>query len=192
MEDTVRRARIQRRCFDVFEYYRMAEAGILHEDDRVELIEGEIVEMTPIGPRHANCVDRLTRLIVEFAGRRYVVRVQGPIRLDDGSEPQPDLTLLRRPAEGSYASDHPTPQDVLLVVEVADASLEYDREVKLPLYARAGIPEAWLMDLRNGVVEVHSEATPEGYRTIEKVRRAETVSSKTVPGLVLRAEEILG
>ena len=132
--------RILRRAFDVHEYHRMAEAGILDEDDRVELIEGEIVQMSPIGSRHQGCVNRLARLLFEFAGRDYVVHIQGPVRLNERSEPQPDLALLKlRP--DFYSERHPTPDDVLLLIEVSETSADYDREVKLPLYAGAGIAE---------------------------------------------------
>ena len=124
----------------------MGQAGILGEDDRLELLEGEIVEMAPIGSRHQSVVDRLTRLFSNRVGDAAVVRVQGPVRLGDDSEPQPDLLLLRRRAD-FYATAHPGPEDVLLLVEVPDTSTEYDREVKLPLYARHGIAEVWLVGL---------------------------------------------
>lgn len=129
-----------RRSFTVEEYHRMAEAGILREDDRVELLEGEIVEMTPIGSRHAACVDRLNQLGVRGVGPRAIVRVQSPVRLGERSEPQPDLTLLRARPD-FYAHAHPGPADVLLIIEVAEASADADRTVKMPLYARAAIPE---------------------------------------------------
>jgi Uma2 family endonuclease len=182
-------ARVQRRRFDVEEYHLMAEAGILHEDDRVELIEGDIVEMNPIGSRHAACVRELTWLLSGRLGEELRLDVQNPVRLDGGLEPQPDLAVLRA---GDYRETLPGPGDVLLIIEVADTSLAYDREVKLPLYARSGIPEVWLVDLQSGVVEVHSGATPEGYRTIEKARRKEEVPSRIEPGLVLRVDEVIG
>jgi Uma2 family endonuclease len=131
-----------RRRFTVDEYYCMAEAGILHEDDRVELIEGDIIAMAAIGNRHMSCVKRLNRLFNERLGRRVVVSVQDPIRLSRRTEPQPDVALLR-PRDDFYAPGHPGPDDVLLVVEVVDTSLPYDRR-KLRLYARAGIPCVWL------------------------------------------------
>ena len=125
---------IARRHFNVTEYHRMMEAGILLDSDHVELIDGEVIEVSPIGSRHAACVDRLNRLFNKLED--VIVRVQSPIRLDDFSEPQPDITLLKlRP--DFYAQGHPTPSDVLLVVEVADSSTEFDCVVKLPLYAEA-------------------------------------------------------
>lgn len=135
-----------KRRFTVREYYRMAQAGILTKDDRVELLEGEIVEMAPIGPRYAGAVDRLTELFVRNFAGAALTRVQNPIHLDEHTEPQPDLALLR-PRADFYTTGHPTPEDILLVVEIAETSADVDRDVKMPLYARSGIPEAWLVDL---------------------------------------------
>lgn len=120
---------VLRRRFTVDEYYRLAEAGILHEDDRVELIEGEVVEMAPIGSKHASQVDRLAQHFFALLGERSTVRVQSPVHLDEHSEPQPDVTLLR-PRPDFYASAHPGPQDIMLVVEVAETSAEYDHRQK--------------------------------------------------------------
>ena len=126
---------LRRYRFTTTEYDRMAEAGVLGEDDRVELIEGEILEMSPMGRRHAACVDRLTRLLVRGVGDAAIVRVQNPIVLSDHNEPQPDLALLR-PRVDFYTAEHPGPEDALLVVEVSDSSVEYDRQIKVPLYAQ--------------------------------------------------------
>ena len=145
------------RLFDVDEYYAMAEAGILTEDDRVELLDGEIVTMAPIGSLHASCVDMLTRILVTHVGERAVVRVQNPVRLDSRTEPQPDVMLLKW---GDYSQGHPGPEDVLLLIEVSDTTVESDRGVKLPLYARSGIREVWIVDLPAQAVETYSE--PEG------------------------------
>lgn len=128
---------VQRRLFTVSEYYRMAEAGILGEDDRVELLEGEIVQMAPIGSNHRGTVDFLANSLVSRLGARAIVRTQNPIRLDDFSEPQPDVALLH-PRADFYRRSHPTPADVLLLVEVADSSVAFDRQVKLPLYCPSG------------------------------------------------------
>src|SRR5438552_12280642 len=147
MDDVLATVEVRRRRFTVEEYHRMAEAGILSEDDRVELIEGEIVQMSPIGPRHSACVDRLNALFTSRLRRRAIVRVQNPIVLSRWTEPQPDLTLLR-PRADFYAERHPGPADVLLAVEVAETSGVYDRGTKLALYARARIPEVWLVDVR--------------------------------------------
>jgi Uma2 family endonuclease len=152
-----------RRLFTVDEFYQMAEAGILREDDRVELLNGEVVQMTPIGSRHAACVDRLARNFHDRVDRSVIVRVQSPVRLDDFSEPQPDLALLRFRSD-FYADAHPRPADVLLIVEVADTSADLDRAVKVPLYARAGIPEFWIVDLAAKAVDVYQDGSAEGYR----------------------------
>ncbi|WP_448567077.1 Uma2 family endonuclease [Thermus sp.] len=154
------RAVVKRRPFTTEEYHRLLQAGILGEDDRVELIEGEILEMSPLGSRHVAAVNRIPRLL-RF-GDRAIIRVQNPIRIDPRSEPQPDLALLK-PNPSAYAEALPTPQDVLLLVEVMDTPQAYDREVKLPLYARAGIPEAWLLDLEALRLEVYRKPTPEGF-----------------------------
>ena len=180
-----------RRSFTVEEYYRMARVGILTEDDRVELIEGEIIKMTPVGSRHAACVDRLTHLFSASVRGQAIVRVQNPVRLSERSEPQPDLALLRfRP--DFYASSHPGPQDVLLVIEVAETSLELDREIKLPLYARSGIAEAWLVDLAGQQLEVCLRPTPRGYEEVRRVGRGARVRSQAFPDLDLGVDEILG
>jgi len=141
----------ERRLFTAEEYFRMGEAGILQEDDRVELIEGEIVEMSPIGSRHAACVNRLVKLFVREVGDSGIVGAQNPVLLPDYSGPQPDVAVLRL-REDFYAEAHPTPGDVLLLIEVSDTTLRYDREVKLPLYALAGILEVWIVDLQNGEI----------------------------------------
>lgn len=180
-----------RRLFTVSEYHRMAEAGILGEDDRVELIEGEIVEMSPIGSRHAACVRRLNSLFGSRVGERAIVDVQNPVRLGEHSEPQPDLVLLRfRP--DLYAAAHPGPEDVLLLVEVVETSGVYDRGVKVPLYAKAGIREVWLADLAEDRVEVYRQPSPQGYRLVQYLRRGDRLVPQALPGLDVAVEEVLG
>lgn len=182
---------LRRHMFTVKEYHRMAEAGIFGEDDRVELLEGEIVEMTPIGSGHAACVDRLTHLLVERVRGRAIVRVQSPIRLGQHSEPQPDLAVLK-PRSDFYAKAHPGPEDVLLIVEVAETSADSDRAVKVPLYARAGIPEVWLVDLTEVRIEVYSGPMPQGYQEFQTVRSGQRLSPRTVPDVELAVEAVLG
>lgn len=182
---------VLRRSFTVEEYHRMAEAGILGEDDRVELLEGEIVEMAPIGSGHAACVDRLTHLLVRQFAEKAIIRVQNPVRLGERSEPQPDLALLR-PRPDFYAKAHPGPEDILLLVEVAETSVGVDREVKLPLFARAGVPEVWLVDLPGERIEVYRKPTPQGYQEVRQVRRGECVASQAFPDIALAGGEILG
>ncbi|MFZ1425267.1 MAG: Uma2 family endonuclease [Geminicoccaceae bacterium] len=168
-----------RRRFDVDAYYRMAEAGILAAQDRVELIDGEIIEMAPIGSAHGGMTTRLTRLVAQaLAEGRVLVSVQGSLRLDAHNEPQPDLMLLR-PRADDYMTSHPTPADVLLLVEVADSSLAYDRGPKLALYARHGVPEVWIVDLRGRTIDVCRQPGPGGY-----TERQAVASGNLTPTLV--------
>jgi Uma2 family endonuclease len=180
-----------RRLFTVDEYHRMVEAGILHEDDRVELLDGEIVEMSPIGPLHAGSVNALIRLFIEALGRRAVVTPQNPAVLDDLSEPQPDVCLAR-PKEDDYRTAHPRPDDLLLVVEVADTSIDYDRGRKTPRYALAGIRETWVVDLSADRVDVFREPSPGGYRDQTSVGRGDRVAPLAFPDVSFDVDEILG
>ena len=181
----------QNRAFTVSEYYRMAEADILTEEDRVELIAGQIVAMSPIGSRHAACVDRLNGLLHRQLEQAFIVRVQSPVALDAYSEPEPDLVLLRARAD-FYAAAHPSAADVLLAIEVADTSVKYDREVKLPLYAQAGIPEVWLIDLQKGHIEVYARPQSGTYQQRVEVAADATFTSPTVAGLELAVADVLG
>jgi Uma2 family endonuclease len=188
--------------FTVEEYHKMGEAGIFGGDDRIELIDGEVVEMAAMGDRHVECVMRLNRLLSRWSflevpeeidlveGETFFVSPQSSLRVSGHGEPQPDLVLLRR-HEG--ATGTPIPEEALLVVEVADTSLSYDRERKLPLYAAAGIPEAWLVDLTEDRLEVHSapESGGAGYGNVSRYVRGEEVVSATVPGLIFDAAEAL-
>jgi Uma2 family endonuclease len=180
---------ITRRRFTVHDYHRMGEAGILHEDDRVELIEGEIVEMAAIGTRHFTCVNGLTRLLVRGVGDAAIVSVQNPVRLDEHSEPQPDLAVLQT---RDYRESLPRPEDVLLLIEVSDTTLSYDRNVKLPLYARAGIPEVWIVDLAGETVERYTGPSGDSYRHVERARRGEEIRSAALPEPAFRVEAVLG
>jgi Uma2 family endonuclease len=182
---------IARRQFTVDDFYRMAEAGIFTEDDRVELIDGEIIEMSPIGSRHAACVTRLITLLIEQLGRTAVVNVQNPLRLHNKAEPVPDVVVLK-PRADFYAEAHPGPADALLVVEVADSTLRYDRRVKVPLYARAGIPEVWIVNLPKQVVEVYARPDGETYSEIRKVGRGQALTPVRMPALTLGVEDVVG
>lgn len=184
-------AQLTRHRFTVEEFHQMAQAGILSEDDRVELLEGEIVEMTPIGSRHAACVNRLNRLFSEGIGGRAIVSVQNPVRLSEHSEPQPDLTLLK-PRPDFYAAAHPGPKDVLLVVEVAETSSDYDRQVKITLYAQAGVPEAWLVDLGGNTIAVYRKPSSGGYGEVRQVRGGQRIALEAFPDLGLSVADILG
>jgi Uma2 family endonuclease len=180
-----------RRRFTVHDYHRMAEAGVLGEDDRVELIDGEIIQMSPIGSPHAGTVNRCSKRLEQRFGDAAVVQVQNPIRLDEHNEPEPDLALLK-PRPDFYTTAHPTPPDVFLVVEVADTSLEYDRRRKLPLYARHGIPEVWLVDLNADTILVARDPTPSGYRTSRTVGHGDRIAPLAFPERELAGVELLG
>ena len=180
-----------RRRFNVEDYYRMAEAGILGEDDRVELIEGEIVEMPPIGPAHGGGVKYLTNTFARLVGGDAILSVQNPVRLSDLSEPVPDVCLLR-PRADFYRGSHPGPEDVLLLVEVADTTAAFDRRVKLPLYARAGIREYWIVDLGAGIVDVHRGPVSEGYAERTELRPVDRVAPAALPDAALNVSDILG
>lgn len=182
---------IARRHFNVTEYYRMAETDILSESDRVELIEGEELEMSPIGSRHAACVDRLIQVLCLLVGKHFIVHMQNPFRLDEYSEPQPDLCLLQTRTD-FYAQAHPTPADVLLVVEVADSSAGFDREVKVPLYAQASVPEVWLINLPAETVEICAQPSGGKYRKSLELKRGETVISETILQLSIAVNAVLG
>jgi Uma2 family endonuclease len=182
---------LPRHRITVDEYYRMAEVGLLTEDARVELIEGEIIDMAPIGSRHAAAVDRLAQLLQRSVGPRATVRVQGPIRLSASSEPQPDVALLK-PRDDFYATKHPTGQDTLLLIEVSDTTFRYDREVKVPLYARHGVPEVWIIDLKNR--HVHCFRVPNGgeYTDVSLSGEPAEIELSALPGVMIDLSGVLG
>ena len=182
---------ITHRRFTVDEYHRMAEAGILTEDDRVELLDGEIVAMTPIGKRHAGIVARLERLLHHSIGDNAIVWGQNPIRLDRYGEPEPDVTLLKERTD-FYTDRPPRPDDVLLLIEVADTSLRYDRGSKLRAYARARIPEVWIVDLTTDRVEVYREPRDDRYTDRQVAGRHATLAPVNVRAVRVRVSEIFG
>lgn len=182
---------LEKRHFNVDEYYRLAQAGVLKPDDRVELIEGEIIKMSPIGSPHAACVSRLNRLLQSIRKLEAIVAVQNPVRLSEFSEPVPDIALLK-PRKDFYASQHPMPADVRLVIEVGETSAVSDRAIKLPLYARSEIPEVWLINLPKKCIEVYAETATDSYRALIKYKRGEIVKSETIPMIAIAVNEILG
>ena len=183
-------AGVDKRRFTADEYQRMGEAGILGDDDRVELIDGEIVTMTPVGSPHAAAVDRVTQRLVLRLGEQAIVRVQGPVRLDAYSELQPDITILRARAD-FYRGGHPHAADVLLVIEVAETSVRFDREVKAPLYARAGIIEYWLADLTSESVLCHASPQEGMFREVTVHRRSESLSPRSLPGVTIAVDDFI-
>ncbi|MDQ6909343.1 MAG: Uma2 family endonuclease [Actinomycetota bacterium] len=175
--------------FTVEEYYRLAEVGFFHEDSRVELLEGEIVQMAPIANQHAQCVRRLTTFFSDQLRSRVVVSVQNPVRLSDDSEPEPDVVLLNfRPED--YAA-HPSPADVVLLVEVSDTTVAWDRSRKVPLYARAAIQEVWLVDLVAGAVEVYRQPDGETFGDVRVVGPEGRVAPATFPGAEISVGDLL-
>ncbi|MDB9537532.1 Uma2 family endonuclease [Dolichospermum planctonicum CS-1226] len=177
--------------FTISQYHQMSEAGILSENDKVELINGEIIEMSPIGRRHTACVNRLNSVFSELLGKKVIVAVQNPILLNNLSEPEPDIALLK-PRTDFYESGHPQPQDIFLLIEVADSSIEYDRDVKIPLYASSGITEVWLVDIYQQVIIVYRYPSENGYRDIQTLSRGEKLSISAFPENNLFVDDILG
>jgi Uma2 family endonuclease len=176
--------------FNVADYYRMGETGVLKPDSRTELLAGKIIDMLPIGSFHGGSVNRLNRLFNKLSKGRWLVAAQNPVHLDDYSEPLPDLMLLK-PDPNDYMDQHPTPADVFLLIEVADTSLAYDREQKLPAYGRAGIAEVWILNLREKMIEVYREPNFRGYSSSEKVGTGQTIAPLAFPDAVLAVDDLL-
>ena len=183
---------VAKRLLTIDEYYSMADAGIIGREDRVELIRGEIVQMSPIGSLHASVVDSASQLFFDSVAGNAIVRVQNPIRLEtQQSEPEPDISLLR-PRQDRYRTAHPTPEDILLVVEVSDSSLEYDRGVKIPLYAEAGIPEVWLIVPDEDGIERYADLSGGEYRRMERFHLGDALAPTLLPNAQVQASALLG
>jgi Uma2 family endonuclease len=171
------------------DYHRMGETGVLGPEVRVELLNGEINDMSPIGPFHGGIVKRLNRFFMDRAAGRYLVSIQDPVILDKHSEPEPDLMLVK-PSPDDYTTRHPQPEDVLLLVEVADTSLDYDQGKKIPAYARAGIPEVWLVNLADECVTVHRQPGIAGYESVVERRAGERIAPAAFPEVKLNLAEL--
>ncbi len=182
---------VLRRRFTVEEYHYMGRAGILHENERVELIDGEVIRVAAIGSRHRASVNRLTDWITPRVTGRAIVSIQNPVRLSEHNEPRPDVALFRRRPD-FYADGIPGPSDTLLIIEVADSSLAYDREVKLPRYAAAGIPEVWLVDLEAERVTVHRDPAGGVYQLVTVHARGDSLMPAAFPDLIIPIDDILG
>lgn len=180
----------KRHRWTVVEYQRMGEAGVLLPDARVELLEGQIIDMSPIGPFHGGVVARLTRLFGRLSGERWLVWPQNPVTLDEHSEPQPDVVLLK-PSADDYTSHSPTPEDVFLLIEVADSSLTVDRQNKLPLYANAGIREVWIVNLLERVIEIYREPNSNGYVSKKILRAGDKAAPSAFPDAMVDIGELL-
>ena len=181
---------VTKKRFTADEYHHMAQVGILAPRDRVELIDGEIVVMTPIGSRHSACVSSATRALINAVGDLAIIQPQGSVRLDLFYEPEPDLALLR-PQADFYATQHRTPGDVLLVIEIADSSVAYDRDIKAPLYAMSGIAEYWIADLNANVVWRYSAPERGAYRRVEEHHRGESIAPLQLPTCVVPVDAFL-
>jgi Uma2 family endonuclease len=176
--------------FSMNAYDEMIAHGILKSDDRVQLIAGEIVEMSPIGSRHAACVNRLTHFFIAALGDRAVVAVHNPVALPPDSEPEPNLAILK-PRSDFYAAAHPRPDDVLLLVEVADSSIGFDRSIKLPIYAAAGIRETWIVDLTSDSVEQYSQPQGGKYGVAKTVRGSGVLAALAFPDVRCAVTDLL-
>ena len=170
--------------FTVTEYYAMGDAGIFTEDDPVELLDGDIIVLPPVQPWHSASVSRLTHNFVPSLQRRAVVSVQGPTRLNDESEPQPDIMLLRW-RDDYYEGGHPRPADVLLLIEVSDTTLDYDRNTKLSAYARAGIPEVWIVSRQDRRIEAYTSPSEGTYSNVRRAGPNDTIAPQAFPDITL-------
>jgi Uma2 family endonuclease len=182
---------VSRHRFTVADYERMCQVGIFSEDERLEPVCGEVIQMSPIGERHAACVAILAQLITLRLQRSALVWVQNPLWLDEYSEPQPDLAVLK-PRATHYRTSKPTPDDVLVVIEVSDSTLEYDRKVKMPLYAGAGLPEAWLVNLPEERIEVYTDPASGEYQAARLDARRRKLQSHTLASLRISVSKVLG
>jgi Uma2 family endonuclease len=182
---------LARKLFTIDDYHRMAEVGILSEDDRVELIDGEIVLMSPIGKHHAGTVNRLAALLHQALGGQVVIAVQNPVMLSDDTELEPDIAVLRF-RDDYYAQELPTPPDAHLIIEVSDTTLVHDRSTKVPLYARNRVSDVWIVNLQGETVEVSSQPEDGTYQLSRQVRRGAPVSIPGFPDISLSVNDILG
>lgn len=182
---------ILRKKFTVGQYHQMIESGILTDRDHVELIQGEIIEMSPVGRRHAACVDRLNELFVLKFFQKALIRVQSPILLSDNSEPQPDVSILQR-REDFYSDGHPTSVDIFALVEVSDSTIEFDRDVKVPMYAQEKIPEVWLVNLNNSQIERYRQPMANTYQQLKIFNPEETLNFQAFPDIPIQANQIFG
>jgi Uma2 family endonuclease len=180
-----------RHRFTVDAYHRMGEAGILHPAERIELIDGEIIKMAPIGSPHIGAVLVLTQRLAQAAPPNVVVSVHNPIQMGDRSEPEPDLALLKARPDGYRKPPPPSAADVLFIIEVSDTRLRYDREVKLRLYASHGVPEVWIVDLAARAADIHRKPDKDTYAEVTRYGRGETLQPSGFPGLRIPVDEIV-
>lgn len=176
--------------FTVDEYYKMYELGMLKDFEKSEIIEGELIQKMGIGDLHAFVVDNLTRIFIKQVSDDVLVRVQNPVRLSDFNEPEPDLALADlRKFDGKR---HPRPEEIILLVEVSDSTVKYDRDKKLPLYAEAEVPEVWIINLPSNIIEIHQKPSVGLYQIVKIFKAGETVASEALPNLSLEVDSVLG
>ena len=182
---------VAKRLFTVDEYYKMAEAGVLTPEDRVELIDGEIIQMSPISDRHAGCVNWANQAFAAAFHGRAVVSVQNPLRLSNYTEPEPDVVLLKH-RDDAYRRKRPFGDDTYLILEVAHTTLRYDRNIKVPRYAAAGIPEVWIEDLEHELLLVFRVPEGNAYKTVLNLKAGDVVSVQAFPDVTFKVAELLG
>lgn len=182
---------VARRLFTVDEYHRMGEVGIFSVSEHLELIEGEIQIKVPITSRHASCVMRSNATFSNVLGDLAIISVQNPVVLNEFSEPEPDLAILKW-RDDFYSQFHPGPPDILLVIEIAETSVAYEREVKLPVYARSGVPEVWLADIAAETVTAHAEPANGVYRNVRTYRRGDSITPLNFPDLWIEVASLFG
>lgn len=180
----------QRYSFTLADYHKLIESGHLTREDRLELIRGELIIMPPIGPEHSFHTTRITNLLPLRLPPGLLLRMNEPISIPHHSEPQPDAAVVRSRTDG-YRTGHPLPEDVLLIIEVADSSARFDTQVKAKLYGVAGIPEYWVIDVPQACLRVFIDPTSRGYKTTQVFEREDTVKCRSIPELVLPVEELL-
>ncbi|MEZ4706465.1 MAG: Uma2 family endonuclease [Caldilineaceae bacterium] len=182
---------LQHKLFTVDDLEQMLESGILTENDNVELLDGELVTMSPVGSRHVACVNRLNQSISRIVGEEAIVSVQNPIRIRPDSQPEPDIAILR-PRDDFYANALPEAIDVLLLIEVSDSSLDYDKEIKLGIYGRGGVPEVWIVNLHDEQVDSYRGPFNGGYRLRERFLLGENIKAELLPALEVNISQIFG
>jgi Uma2 family endonuclease len=176
--------------FTVDEYYKLIDLGMLHDYEKAEIIDGELIRTMTVGDRHAQVVDRLAKFLIKNVVDEILVRIQNPLRLNDYHEPEPDVVLADLTKYDG--SRHPRPSETLIVIEVSDSTLKYDRETKLSLYAEAGIREVWIVNLIKNIIEVHTNLSEEVYQIVKIFKLGDTIKSKTIPDLEIEVDKILG
>jgi Uma2 family endonuclease len=180
---------ITRHKFSSKDYHQMIELGILGEDDRVELIDGEIVNMAAIGSHHSGCTNKANTFFSQRLAGRALVSVQNPITLEDGTEPEPDIALLQ-PVNHFYVKQHPAPADVFFILEIADTSFLYDRDVKLLKYARAGIAESWILNLNESEILVCRKPSDGGYQDVQRLARGQSLALLAFPDVIINFDDL--